>query len=232
MITRSWKRILIGTAVGMSAVAAGIWLLIWSLADREVLYQGKALERWLEELNGQTAAVSNRAAFTLSTQIIPQLTNQMFQDTNDSNLRMALVEKLNNLPGVNLQYAPAPLRRAAAARQLGQIGPPAKVAIPALLQVVKGDDATVRAKAAEALGQIHSDSRIVVPALISLLNDPNSNVRTSAAEALAGWGQESRPAVPRLIQLLDDRSDRDLMVAVREALKKIDPEAAAKAGVK
>lgn len=232
MVTRSLIRVLVGVVIGISALAAGIWLLTWSLADREVRYHGLPLERWLEKLGSQDAALTNRALTILSAEVIPQLTNQMFHDTNDSKLRMALVEKLNNLPGVSLQYAPALFRRASAARQLGVIGPLAKVAVPALLQVLKAGDAAVRANAAEALGQIHSDPGIVVPALISSLNDLNSSVRTSATDALAGWGQESRAAVPRLIQLLDDRSDRDLMVSVREALKKIDPEAAAKAGVK
>jgi HEAT repeat protein len=228
----SWKRILVGAVIGMGTVVGGIWLLSRSLAEREVSCEGKPLDDWVERLNGQDAAASNRAAVVVNTMIIPQLTEQMFHDTNDSSLRIALIEKLNNLPGVNIQFSAAPFRRAAAARWLGELGARAKAAVPALLQVLKGNDDMVRVKAAEALGRIHSDPEMVIPALITCLNDPKSDLRTEAAEALAGWGKQSQAAVPRLIQLLDDRSDRDLMAAVPEALKKIDPEAAAKAGVK
>jgi HEAT repeat protein len=232
MKMRAWKRIVISVVAGVSVLAAGVWLLVWSLTDREMQYGGKFVRVWIEESHGQDAVVSNRAVVTLSAHIIPQLTNQMFQDTNDSRLQMVLIERLNDfLPGVELQYAPAPFRRAAAARQLGEIGTPAQVAIPALLQVLKADDTPVRANAAGALGQIHREPALVIPALLTALNDPQSSVRTAAAEALASWGQDARAAVPRLVQLLDDQSDRDLFEAVREALKEIDPEAAAKAGL-
>ncbi len=227
-----WKRILVALVIGIGTLVGGTWLLSRTLAQREVSCQGKPLEDWLEQLNGQDAAASNRAAVVVRTMIIPQLTEQMLHDTSDSSLRIGLIEKLNTLPGVDIQFATAPFRRAAAARWLGEIGPPAKAAVSALLQVLKGTDETVRVKAAEALGRIHSDPEIVIPALLTCLSDPKSDLRTAATEALAGWGKQSQAAVPRLIQLLDDRSDRDLMAAVPKALKKIDPEAAAKAAVK
>jgi HEAT repeat protein len=227
----SWKRILFAAAVGLGALVGGTWLLSRALAQREASCQGKPLDYWIEQLKDHDAAASNRAFVVVNSMIIPQLTDQMVQDTHDSSLRITLIEKLNNLPGVDIQFATAPFRRAAAARWLGEFGPAAKAAVPALLKVLKGNDDTVRVKAAEALGRIHSDSEIVIPALISCLNDPRSDLRTEAAEALASWGKQSRAAVPRLVQLLEDRSDRDLMAAVPEALKKIDPEAAAKAGV-
>jgi HEAT repeat protein len=232
MTILSWKRIIVGGVIGMGILVCGIWVLSRILAQGEISCQGKLLEDWVEDLNGQDAAASNRAAAVVISMIVPQLTAQMFHDTNDSSLRIALIGKLNNLPGINIQFATAPFRRAAAATWLGEIGPTAKAAVPALLQVLKGNDDTVRAKAAEALGHIHTDAEMVIPALITCLNDPKSDLRTEAAEALAGWGKQSQAAVPRLIQLLDDRSDRDLVAAVPEALKKIDPEAAAKAGVK
>jgi len=223
---------LVAVVIGMGALVGGVWLLSQILAQREFSCQGKPLQEWLEQLNGQDAAASNRAAVVVNAMIIPRLTEQMLHDTNDSSLRIMLIETLNNLPGVNIQFATAPFRRAAAASWLGEIGPLAKEAVPALLQVLKGNDDTVRAKAAQALGLIHSNPETVIPALITCLNDSRSDLRTEATEALAGWGKQSQAAVPRLIQLLDDRSDRDLMAAVPEALKKIDPEAAAKAGVK
>ena len=230
-IVPSWKRILLAATIGLGLLVGGTWLLTWTLAQQELSCQGKPVDYWLNQLKDHDAAASNRAIMVVNAMLIPQLTEQMFHDTNDSSLRIALIEKLNNLPGVDIQFATASFRRAAAARWLGEIGPPAKVVVPALLKVLKGNDDTVRVKAAESLGRIHSDSETVIPALITCLNDPRSDLRTEAAEALGGWGKQSHAAVPRLIQLLDDRSDRDLMATVPESLKKIDPEAAAKAGV-
>lgn len=229
---RPWQRVLIGVPVSIGVLAGVILVMIWSVKERPVRYDGKPMEGWLQDLNGQDATVSNLASAELSAQIIPQLTNQMFLDTQDSHLRMKLIELLNELPGVELQYEPALYRRAAAARRLGDIGPLAQLAVPALLQALTAGDSVVRSRAAESLGRIHTDAGHVVPALVNSLSDTNSEVRASAAEALSGWGKEAQPAVPRLVQLLDDRSDRDLMTAVREALKQIDPDAAAKAGVK
>lgn len=238
MITPSWKRIAVGTALGLGALVVGVWLLGRTLVARsnaDFSCQGRPLGYWLEQLKGRDAAASNRAGIVLLTQITPQLTNQMLHDTNDSSLEMALVDKFNNLelPGIaHINFASAEFRRAAAARWLGEFGPLSRPAVPVLLQVLRGNDNLVRVRVAASLGQIHSDPEIVIPALIHCLSDPRSDLRTEAAEALAGWGKQSQAAVPRLIQLLDDRSDRDLMAAVRKALKEIDPDAAAKSGVK
>lgn len=232
MTTQSGKRILIGLVMGIAVLVGGTWLVGRCLEQSDVTCQGRTLQSWLDQLNGKDASASNQAAVVVNTAIVPQLTDQMFHDTNDSVLRLALIEKMNNLPGFDIQYASARFRRASAATWLGQFGSTAQGAVPALLEALKDSDNTLRSKAAEALGHIHSDSQKVIPALIASLNDPASDVRGEAAEALGGWGKESAAAVPRLIQLLDDRSDRDLMTSVRESLKEIDPTAAAKAGVK
>ena len=232
MTTQSGKRIIIGLVIGLGILTGGTWLAGRCLEQSDVTCQGRTLQSWLDQLNAKDASASNQAAVVVNTAIVPQLTDQMFHDTNDSALRMALIEKLNGLPGFDIQYASARFRRASAATWLGQFGSTSQAAVPALLQALKDSDDTLRSKAVEALGRIHTDSQKVIPVLIASLNDPASDVRGEAAEALGGWGKESAAAVPRLIQLLDDRSDRDLMTSVRESLKQIDPAAAEKAGVK
>src|SRR5271169_3481465 len=122
MTVLSWKRILVGVVVLAGTFVGVIWLLTRLLAEREASCQGEPVESWIEQLNSPDVAVSNRAAVVVNTMIIAQLTEQMFHDTNDSSLRIALIEKLNDLPGVSLQFATAPFRRAAAARLLGEIG--------------------------------------------------------------------------------------------------------------
>jgi len=70
-----------------------------------------------------------------------------------------------------------------------------------------------------------------IPALINLLRDANSFTRWQGALFLERFGTDSQGAVPTLIPLLSD-SHADVRRAVTNALKAIDPEAAAKAGIK
>ena len=202
------------------------------MRERPARYQGQTLHEWVRDLESRDAALSNRASVVVSAQILPNLTNQMFQDTRESELQLHLIGFFNLLPGVELQYMPARYRRAAAAHHVGDFGRLAQPAVPALLRALKDADSVMRNRAAASLGRVHTEPGIVIPALVACLNDRSSEVRSAAAEALGGWGSEARAAVPRLVELLDDRSDRDLMDAVREALREIDPEAAAKAGLK
>jgi hypothetical protein len=92
MIRRA-KRILAGVAIGSGVLAGGIWLLIHTLGEHDELYQGKLLSYWLKQVESQEAAVSNQARGVLDTQVIPQLTETMFRDTNDSSLRLGLIER-------------------------------------------------------------------------------------------------------------------------------------------
>ena len=165
----------------------------------------------------------------LNRTIIPELTRAMVQDTNDSRLRVALVEYLNTLPGVNIVYHTADTRRADAADLLGEFGPCAKAASPALLQALQGRDAMVRPSAAGALGKIQADPEVVIPLLIKCLDQ--KDVDDAAALALADYGPAAKAAVPKLIELSKVR-DKDLHHAVLVALSKFDPAAATQAGVR
>src|SRR5215831_12383261 len=96
------RRILIGTVIGLVLLAGSIWALTRLLNEPIPRYQGRFLSDWLEQAHSRDAAVSNQACMVLSTTIIPQLTQTMFCDTNDSRLRLALVDQLNDLPGVQI----------------------------------------------------------------------------------------------------------------------------------
>jgi HEAT repeat protein len=116
---------------------------------------------------------------------------------------------------------------------LGEFGTNAEPAIPFLIPVMKdparfyGDAAT----AASALGEIHCRPDLCLPALIPLLDHPAMPVRNRSLEALAKFGPDAKPAVPKIIESLEDL-DYGARVAATNALKRIDPEAAAKAGIK
>ncbi len=80
--------------------------------------------------------------------------------------------------------------------------------------------------------RIQAEPDQAIPALIGCLLDRQGRGRPDVVEALGEFGPKARAAAPVLVKLLADRSSKDIIVAVPTALKNIDPEAAAKAGVK
>jgi len=216
-----------GCRVGL--LAGAIVLLIASLGQRQHLYQGRPQYYWSQQINSLNPALSNEAALVLNQEIIPRLKKIMFEDTNDSSLRIALIDKLNGLPAVNIFFQTADGRRAAAAGGPGDFGAAAHAAIPALLQAVQSQDRAVRGPAAVSLGKIHAKPEVVIPLLITYLDQ--EELRESAAEALGEFGGRSKAAIPKLLILFKVR-DKSLHHTVEEALRKIDPDAAAQAGVR
>ena len=226
-------RLFIGVLIGVAVLIGLVLILSRVLGDHETLYHGKPFNYWCEQLTNQDAVVAGQARTTLTSLIIPELTNRMFSDTNDSRLRMALVEHMNDLPGLQIMYTPSTGRRAQAVNDLGRLGPLAKaVATPALLEVLKRKDDFLTGSAADALVKIQADAETVVPVLMDCMVDSEGHGQSDVVEALGEYGPKAKAAVPTLIKLLGDRSSKDIMEAVPKALKQIDPEAAAKAGVK
>ena len=91
--------------------------------------------------------------------------------------------------------------RSIAAVTLGEIGPEAKDAIPALIQLLQDQDAEgfARANAALALGQIGERTEDAMSVLIQALRDQDKYVRRDAAGALEEIGS------PRAIKAAKDR---------------------------
>jgi HEAT repeat protein len=118
--------------------------------------------------------------------------------------------------------------RSTAARSLGKIGPASKPAIPHLLKLMEDTDTSVREDAITSLGQIHLEPEVVVPVLIKNLKRSTSR---ATIYALRDFGGDAKPAVPDLVQCLNDENEY-VRFAATNALKQIDPEAAAKAGIK
>lgn len=120
----------------------------------------------------------------------------------------------------------------AISRALIAIGPEAeRMATPSLLRCAASSDKTARLHAVMVLEQIQAKPPVVVPAMVKSLSDTAMPVRCAAARCLGDFGMEARQAVPALVLLLGD-PDVFVRVAATNALKLIDPQAAAEAGVK
>ena len=83
------------------------------------------------------------------------------------------------------------------------------------------------------LGEIHQEPERVIPILVKLLDEPQSpqGFRYDALWALRQFGAQAKPAVPVLLRCLND-AEESIRHEATNALIYIDPEAAAKAGVK
>jgi HEAT repeat protein len=121
--------------------------------------------------------------------------------------------------------------RQSAAISLEGIGPPAAPAVPLLASSLTNSTGDMRLILMQALGAIRGDPKYSVPALASTLDNPDWIIRHYAALELGRFGKSATAAVPGLIKNLQDTN-----AIVRQystnALLKIDPAAAAKAGVK
>jgi HEAT repeat protein len=113
---------------------------------------------------------------------------------------------------------------------LGNIGPDAKVAVPALLSFLNNTSRDVRFATTVNLGRIHMDAALVVPILITNLTKSNA-ILPITINVLGKFEQEAKPATFALLQFLNHENEY-VRVEATNALKKIDPEAAAKAGVR
>jgi HEAT repeat protein len=115
------------------------------------------------------------------------------------------------------------------AQYLGDMGPAARPAVPALLRTLQADDVWLRFEAASALPRIDPDvgAAAAVPVLAGLL-DPRLEVsfRSKVVAVLGRLGPRARGAVPQLTLALEDErcSIRD---AAAEALGNIGPDAVA-----
>jgi HEAT repeat protein len=123
-----------------------------------------------------------------------------------------------------------PVARIEAAGHLRSLQPRERSA-SALLQALQDSDASVRKMAASSLGFLGCQPDQVVPALMARLEDTDPSVRVIAAESLGWFKEQAAPAVPRLLELFHQEQASGRGHEVAEALKAIDSEAAANAGV-
>ena len=119
--------------------------------------------------------------------------------------------------------------RRSAAEALALYGPEAHGATPALAIALKDEDGTVCACAAGALWAIDHQTNVAMETLSVVIKDKNPTARALSAMYFGEIGPPARSVVPTLIEALKDFKDVHEQAA--DALKKIDPEAATKAGV-
>jgi hypothetical protein len=119
------------------------------------------------------------------------------------------------------------LRAWAISKGLGAIGP---AAVPALCEFMK--DRKVRTTAVATIGRIGPEAKEAVPALTKALKDENVWTRMMVGSALGNIGANAKDAVPYLIEAAKKDVEPRVRVEMLIALRNIDREAAAKAGLR
>ena len=114
---------------------------------------------------------------------------------------------------------------------LGRIGPVADAAVPALIQCLNGTNRFAALFVPDTLAAIHTHTELAAPALVQDLTTNNRSIYlTRIIRALGEFGDGAKSAVPPLLPLLNSNDPR-VRSAATNALKKIDPETAAKMGM-
>jgi len=122
---------------------------------------------------------------------------------------------------------------------LGKFGTRATSAIPSLLVALHDRRAEVRGTAAIALVQIEPDNTTQIDSLMPVLIEniegigvsKDINFRSTTATALSLCGEKAKRAVPALLKAVQNTSSYEQQ-EILDALKKIDPVAAASTGLK
>jgi HEAT repeat protein len=226
-------------------IAAGILLASHARsADERVVHEGKSLAEWVKQLQDKDAAARVAAARALSilgvkaTSAVPALIKAT-QDA-DSDVRNWAATALSRI-GPDAKEAVPALEallkdqvkgvRYIGANALGSIGSDAKAAVPALRKTLTDRDPWMRWHVALALGSI--GDKAAVPDLVKAMDDKEYVVRKGAIEALERMGPAAKDGVAALLRKWEDDEDYELIrTSAARALKKIDPEAAKKAGIK
>ena len=122
--------------------------------------------------------------------------------------------------------------RAAAASSLGKIGPVAASALPVLKAALQESHSYFRGHVATAILRINGDVETALPVLLAEMPGTIGDSKWEWIIALGEMGPRAKAAVPQLKKELQSNHQKWVLTYVTNALKSIDPEAAAEAGVR
>jgi len=114
-------------------------------------------------------------------------------------------------------------KQALAAHELGELGPVAKSAVPALTNVVKESSVAARSEAIIALGKIGPAAAPAVPELAKLMRGYSVILKYNALQALRQIGPAAKSAIKQITPLMESNNSY-LKVSAAWAVATIDPE--------
>jgi HEAT repeat protein len=205
---------------GNPAVREAVWETVFSFVVSRSISTNETLSLCLPALKDQDAEVRLYAAMSLG-----------HMGAAASNAVRALIPLLSSSEA-GRHPSERIFVRANTALTLGHMGPAASNAIPDLTNLVATGDSYARMSAAVALWQITSNENLSLPVIMKELPAFYINSIHLPANALKEMGPRAKAAFPLLLSELPRATDGYQRGTIINALKAIDPEAAAKAGIK
>ena len=203
---------------------------LWALTrvhPNDVKLKRAALTQIVARLKDQDPFVRTAAARALaSLPPSPEIAGPIFEKAMADADATTTHYMLDALAGLGPQAVPrliAALKyealRAQTAYILGQIGPPAVAATPALAKLTSDPDPNVAVEAAHALAKIGPGAKAAVPALIEVLKQPESKSAHAAVFALGMIGPGAAAAEPALLEVIKGKDDSMSMLSAWAIIK-------------
>ena len=185
--------------------------MVLSQRTHEPSYQGKPLSKWIRGLEYENLNPSEEARAALRAMGKPAINRLISMlERKDSTLKQKFIAYARRKPEIynrviaRRHLIPEKIYHAQAVTALGEIGPAAQAAIPALIAASKDGFYPVAARAKAALIQIRQES---VGPLARSLEDPRSANWNEAVLIIKYLGTTGQPAVPLLVKALQDTND-------------------------
>jgi RNA polymerase sigma factor (sigma-70 family) len=171
---------------------------------RPLLYRGKPAGFWVEQLNDGDPSYRLEAVRVLGIAAArdPKLIKPLLRMLHDEEdrVRVAATHSLGQagtaaLPALTARLKEQEPVRSLAAVALGDIGPEAECAVPALVDVLRAQDTRAREAAADALGKIGPRAKAALPDLVQALKKTRDN-RQVIGQAIARIDPSTQKALP------------------------------------
>ena len=226
-------RIVVGVVASVALIVGAIWLLTVLLPTRMPRYAGKPLEFWLEQRKSADAGARQEAERLLNDTVVPQLIDAADHET-DAAWRVGLVDALNALPGIDINFHNARMRRMRAIYRLGLVGQGNNAVEAFLLRKLDDPTAGVKLIAAEALFTSKVSAEKLVPTLVTWLaavSEDDDDETIGIMSLLGRFGPAAKSAVPALTKRLSARG-KGVPETALKALQQIAPETVVKVKIR
>ncbi len=178
-----------------SRLQAALALAAFGIGEQPVIDEllagmGKRSPRGIYLSQPETARIPMRALVKLGPKAVP-----------------ALVQALEDEPYTG---------RDLALEALGQIGPAAKDALPAVIRQLATDDVPMFCRAVEAKWRIDGDAAQAIGRLVPLLDQQRGRQVHAATHTLATMGADAKEAMPALVAALHKHRNHNVLWAVEQ----------------
>ncbi len=239
------KWIVLAALLVVAAALAALWLII---LPRDPLFRGKPESYWIQHLtyNDEEQVRQWREFGPDGVRVLVR--GLEGADRPADRFYRRLYRRMPVRPGSWIRLLPAPpmdltySTRMAVIDVLARLGSDAMPAAPAMIRALKDENVSVRQIAINFFASGEDDNaplnhmdaatkNDLLKIFIQFMQDSDEGVRNNTLVALRYYPEQAQTVDPILIKALNDPSPQIRQVAA-DSLKKVDPAAAAKAGVK